>query len=44
MTREDIDILLKYLIKSIVPQADHDAFLTAVAKLEALKTKAKTAA
>jgi hypothetical protein len=44
MTTQDIDILIKYLIKAVVPQADHDAFFQAVQRLEALKTKAQKAA
>jgi hypothetical protein len=44
MTSEDITILLKYLIKAVVPPMDHDAFLQAVARLEALQIKAQKVA
>lgn len=44
MTRADIEILLRYLMKATVPMADQDAFIQAVQRLEALLHKAKTAA
>jgi hypothetical protein len=39
MTQQDIDILIKYLQKAVVPQADQQAFLQAVDRLFALKNK-----
>lgn len=44
MTQQDIDILIKYLQKAVVPQADQQAFLAAVDRLVALKNKALLAA
>lgn len=44
MTRADIEILLKYLVKVVVPPADHDDFIQAVERLEALLHKAQNAA
>ena len=44
MTQQDIDILLKYLMKAVVPAADHDSFLKAVERLEALRSKENKAA
>jgi hypothetical protein len=44
MTQQDIDILIKYLQKAVVPQADQQAFLVAVDRLVALKNKALLAA
>lgn len=44
MTQQDIDILLKYLVKAVVPPADHDTFLKAVERLAALRNKAIRAA
>lgn len=44
MTRADIEILLRYLTKATVPMADQDAFLQAVAHLEALLHKRSAAA
>jgi hypothetical protein len=44
MTPQDLEIILKYLAKTVVPQADHDAFFLAVERLQALQTKAMKAA
>jgi hypothetical protein len=44
MTQQDIDILLRYLVKVVVPQNDHDAFILAVERLVALRDKAFQAA
>jgi hypothetical protein len=44
MTNEDLNILLKYLIKTVVPPVDHDAFIKAVERLEALRLKAQKVA
>jgi hypothetical protein len=44
MTNEDLNILLKYLIKTVVPPVDHDAFIKAVEHLESLRLKAQKAA
>jgi len=44
MTRQDIEILLKYLVKATVIPTEHDAFIRAVERLEALLNKARTAA
>jgi len=44
MTHADIEILLKYLVKVVVPPADHDDFIKAVERLEALLHKAKKVA
>jgi hypothetical protein len=44
MTQQDLDILLKYLVKAVVPPNDHDSFLKAVERLAALRTKAIQAA
>jgi hypothetical protein len=40
MTHQDIDILIKYLQKAVVPQADHEAFIQAFERLISLKNKA----
>lgn len=39
MTQQDLDILLKYLVKAVVPPNDHDAFLKAVEQLASLRSK-----
>lgn len=39
MTQQDLDILLKYLVKAVVPPNDHDAFLKAVERLASLRSK-----
>lgn len=44
MTQQDIDILIQYLQKAIVPQADQAAFIKAFERLIALKHKGKRAA
>lgn len=44
MTRADIEILLKYLYKVVVPAADHDQYIQAVERLEALIRKEKKVA
>ena len=44
MSNEAIDILLHYLRRLYLPQADQPNFLWAVSQLEALKTKAEKAA
>lgn len=44
MTRSDIEILLKYLYKVVVPAADHDKYIQAVERLEALLNKGKKVA
>jgi len=44
MTPQDIEILLQYLYKVIVPQADVDRFLVAVQRLQSLRDKQKQAA
>lgn len=44
MTRQDIEILLRYLTKATVPMADQDAFIKAVERLEALLHKGRVAA
>lgn len=44
MTHADIEILLKYLVKVVVPPADHDDFIQAVERLEALLHKGKKVA
>jgi hypothetical protein len=44
MTRQDIEILLKYLVKVPVIPTEHDAFIRAVEHLESLLHKARTAA
>ena len=44
MTQQDLDILLKYLVKAVVPPNDHDSFLKAVEQLAALRIKANQAA
>jgi hypothetical protein len=44
MTHADIEILLKYLVKVVVPPADHDEFIRAVERLEALLYKGKKVA
>lgn len=44
MTRQDVEILLKYLTKATVPLADQDAFLHAVERLESLLHKGSVAA
>jgi hypothetical protein len=44
MTAQDIDILTKYLVKAIVPQAEIDQFIAAVQRLQALRQKEKQAA
>ena len=44
MTQQDIDILLKYLVKAVVPANDHDSFLKAVERLAALRSKENQAA
>jgi hypothetical protein len=44
MTRRDVEILLKYLTKVPVPPTEHDEFIRAVERLEALLHKAKQVA
>lgn len=44
MTSEDIAILVKYLEKSVVPQADQAAFIKAFEHLLALRRHLLTAA
>ena len=44
MTNADLDILIKYLQKAVVPAADHEAFILAFERLIALKNKALLAA
>jgi hypothetical protein len=44
MTPQDLEIILKYLAKTVVPQADHDAFFLAVERLRALQIKVLNAA
>jgi hypothetical protein len=44
MTRADIEILLRYLTKATVPQADQDRFIHAVERLQALLGKVSAAA
>jgi hypothetical protein len=44
MTHADIEILLKYLVKVVVPPTDHDEFIRAVERLEALLRKEKKVA
>jgi len=39
MTQQDLDILLKYLVKAVVPPNDHESFLKAVERLAALRSK-----
>jgi hypothetical protein len=41
MTRRDVEILLKYLTKVPVPPNEHDQFIQAVERLEALLRKGK---
>ena len=44
MTSEDISILVKYLQKAVVPQADQDAFIKALERLLALRQRVFAAA
>jgi len=44
MTSEDISILLKYLQKAVVPQADQDAFIKALEHLLAIQNHLVAAA
>lgn len=44
MTSEDISILVKYLQKAVVPQADQDAFIKALEHLLALRRQVVLAA
>lgn len=44
MTKADVEILLKYLVKAVVPPNDHEAFILAVERLAALQIKAKKVA
>lgn len=44
MTRADVEILLQYLMKATVPQADQDRFIQAVERLQALLGKVSVAA
>lgn len=44
MTRQDVEILLKYLTKATVPPAEQDQFIHAVERLAALLDKVRTAA
>lgn len=44
MTQQDIDILIKYLQKAIVPQAEQARFIKAFERLVSLKQKSRQAA
>jgi hypothetical protein len=44
MTQQDIDILIKYLQKAIVPQAEQAQFIKAFERLMSLKLKSRQAA
>ena len=44
MTNADLDILIKYLQKAVVPAADHEAFIRAFERLIALRDKGLRAA
>jgi hypothetical protein len=44
MTEQDITILIQYLRKVVVPSNDHEAFLKAFERLQALVNHAKQAA
>lgn len=44
MTAADIEILVRYLQKAVVPQAEIEAFMRAFQKLLALQNKALVAA
>lgn len=44
MTAADIEILVRYLQKAVVPPADQEAFMRAFQKLLALQNKAFAAA
>jgi hypothetical protein len=44
MTHQDLDILIKYLQKAVVPAADHEAFIRAFERLLALQNKGLVAA
>ena len=44
MTSADLDIIIKYLQKAVVPAADHEAFIRAFERLISLRDKALLAA
>ena len=44
MTEQDIQILLKYLVKATVIPTEHDEFIRAVERLESLLRKAQRVA